>query len=74
MHKTEDQMKKEDCIVSLGTVLAIVTFMHNALIVIHNATPYQALYGRQPAILLPLEGVIGTRNLLACNHGPCRTQ
>lgn len=30
--------------------------MHNSLIAINDATPYQALFGRQPALLPPLEG------------------
>ena len=37
-------------------VLAIVTFMKNALTVINTSTPYQALFGRQPALLPPMEG------------------
>ena len=30
--------------------------MHNSLIAIHDSSPYNALYGRQPAMLPPLEG------------------
>ena len=30
--------------------------MHNSLIVINDSTPYRALFGRQPALLPPLEG------------------
>ena len=56
LRRTESQCKKEDLIATIEQVLAIVVFMHNSLICINNSTPYQALLGRQPAMLPPLEG------------------
>ena len=56
LHRTETQVKQESLISSFQWVLAIVTFMHNALICINGSTPYNALFGRQPPILPPLEG------------------
>ena len=56
LHRVESQILKESLVCSFKCVLAIVTFMHNSLIVIHDSSPYNALYGRQPAMLPPLEG------------------
>ena len=56
MHRTEQQCKKEGLIATVEQVLATVVLMHNSLICINNSTPYQALLGRQPAMLPPLEG------------------
>jgi len=56
LHGTESQLKKESLTASFEMVLAQVTFMHNSLTVINSSTPYQALLGRQPAMLPPLEG------------------
>ena len=55
-HRTEQQLIKEEVRCTFEQVLAIVTFMKNALTVINSSTPYQALFGRQPAMLPPLEG------------------
>ena len=56
LHKAETQALKESLCVSFTTVLGLVTFMHNALTCINNHTPYNALLGRQPHLLPPLEG------------------
>ena len=56
LHRAETQVIKESLCVSFGIVLGFVTFMHNALVCINNHTPYQALLGRQPNLLPPLEG------------------
>jgi len=47
---------KEGLRVTFTQVLAIVTFMHNAMTVINGSTPYQALIGRQPQLFPSLEG------------------
>ena len=49
-------MIKEGIVMAFSVILAIVTFMKNALTVVNTSTPYQALLGRQPAMLPPLEG------------------
>ena len=56
LNRTESQIKFEDLICTLEQVVAIVTFMHNALVSINQSIPYQGLIGRQPATLPPLEG------------------
>ncbi len=56
LHTTESQLIKEERRVGLEHSLAAVTFAHNALTVINGATPYQALFGRQPAMLPAIEG------------------
>ncbi len=53
LHATESQLKSEGIKVPFEQVLAIVTFMHNALIVINGATPYNAVIGRQAIVLPP---------------------
>ena len=53
---TETQLKRDGVQVPFEQVLATVTFMKNAITVINGATPYQAVLGRQPTILPPLEG------------------
>ena len=56
LHGTESQMIKEGINVPFEQTLAITEFMKNSLTVITDSTPYQALFGRQPAMLPPLEG------------------
>ena len=56
LQRAECQVIKESLCISFSTVLGLVTFMHNALVCINNHTPYQALLGRQPHLLPPLEG------------------
>ena len=59
-HSTEGQLIKEGISCTFEEVLASVVFAKNALTVINNATPYQALFGRQPAMLPPIEeGSVG---------------
>ena len=56
LHKTESQLVKEALNVPFEQALATVIFMKNALTVINSSTPYQAVFGRQPALLPPMEG------------------
>ena len=56
LHTTEDMILKEGLLVTFIQVLAIVTFMKNALTVINGSTPYHALIGQQPALFPSLEG------------------
>ena len=56
LHLTETQLKRDGVQVPFEQVLTTVTFMKNALTVINTSTPYQGLFGFQPAILPPLEG------------------
>ena len=56
LHLTETQMINEGLTAPFAQVLAITTFAKNALTVINESTPYQAVLGRQPRILPPLEG------------------
>lgn len=56
LHRVESQIKEESLCCTFEICLATVTFMHNSLIVIGKSTPYQALLGRQPAMLPPLAG------------------
>ena len=56
LHGTESQLLAEDIRVPFEQVLATVTFMGNSLTVVNTSTPYQAVLGRQPAMLPPLDG------------------
>ena len=56
LQRVEAQVLKESLCVSFVILLGLITFMHNALTSINNHTPYQALLGRQPHLLPPLEG------------------
>ena len=56
LHRTESQLIKEALLACFETVLAIVTFMKNALTNINGSTPYNGVLGRQPAMLPPMEG------------------
>ena len=49
-------MIKGSLCISSTTVLGLVAFMHNALVLINNHTLYQAVLGREPHLLPPLEG------------------
>ena len=56
LHRTESQLLKESIRCTFEQVLYIVFFMKNSLTVVNTSTPYNALLGRQPAMLPPLEG------------------
>ena len=61
LHTTELQLQKESLKVPFEEVLAVTLFAKNALTVINNATPFQALFGRQPTMLPPIEeGSLGS--------------
>ena len=54
---TESQLIKESVRATFDEqVLATVFFMKNSLTVVNSSNSYQALFGRQPAMLPPLEG------------------
>lgn len=54
--RIDTQMRTDNLVAACNSALALVTFMHHALTCINGRTPYQALFGRQPHILPPLEG------------------
>ncbi len=56
LHVIETQMIKEGIKAPFEQILATATFMKNALTSVNGSTPYQAVLGRQPAMLPPLEG------------------
>ena len=56
LQRAESQVVKESLAVSSVIVLGLVAIVHNALASINNHIPYQALLGRQPHLLPPLEG------------------
>ena len=51
LHKTEDQCKREGISLSFRSLLAECFYMGNALTYIGGSSPYQAVYGRTPAML-----------------------
>ena len=56
LHTTESQLLQEGITVTCDHALAVVTFMKNSLTVVNESTPYNALLGRQPLMLPPMEG------------------
>ena len=54
MHVIEDQMKHEGLSVTMNVLLAEAVFAGNCLTYVGGVTPYQVVYGRQPAILPPM--------------------
>ena len=50
MHVIKAQLKREGVSVSLATLLSEAVFAGNCLTFVGGVTPYQAVYGRQPAI------------------------
>ena len=56
LQRVATQVIKESLWVNFNTMFALVTFMHNALVCINQHIPYQALLGRQPNLVPPLEG------------------
>ena len=60
IHTTETQCLKEGIYNAFESTVAIVNFSLNALTVINTSTPYNAVLGRQPPMLPPIEG--GYRN------------
>ena len=56
LHTTETQLMQENVTVPFEQVLASCVATKNALTVVGTATPYQALYGRNPIMLPPMEG------------------
>ena len=60
LQTTEAQLIKEGISIPFEQVLSTVFFVHNSLTVINGSTPYQALFGRQPAILPPRGWAFGS--------------
>ena len=56
MHVIESQAKRENRTITFTVLLSEAIQAANVLISINGSTPYQALIGRQPAMLPPLEG------------------
>ena len=54
MHLTQAQCEREGVAITIKTLLAQCIFVCNALTSVGGVTPYQAVLGRQPAILPPL--------------------
>ncbi|CAE7335666.1 RNR1 [Symbiodinium sp. CCMP2592] len=55
LHVMHEQLERESVQCSFPTVLAEAVFAGNALTHVGGSTPYQAVYGRQPAMLPPLD-------------------
>ena len=55
LHVMEEQLEREGLVYAFPALLAEAIFAGNALVHIGGSTPYQAVYGRQPAMLPPLE-------------------
>ena len=56
LHIMTEQMKREGIELSPRVMVMSAFFALNALTTVGTKTPYQALYGRQPAMLPPIEG------------------
>ena len=54
MHCVEEQASREGLLIANVMLLSSSVFAGNAFISVGGSTPYQALYGRQPAMLPPL--------------------
>ena len=55
LHVMHEQLERESAQCSFPIVLAEAVFAGNALTHVGGSTPYQAVYGRQPAMLPPLD-------------------
>ena len=55
LHVMHEQLERESVQSSFPIVLAEAVFAGNSLTHVGGSTPYQAVYGRQPAMLPPLE-------------------
>ncbi|CAE7222318.1 unnamed protein product [Symbiodinium sp. CCMP2592] len=55
LHVMEEQLEREGLVYTFPSLLAEAIFAGNALVHVGGSTPYQAVYGRQPAMLPPLE-------------------
>ena len=51
LHKTEEQLKREGLRLSFRSIMSECFYMGNALTFIGGSSPYQAVYGRTPAML-----------------------
>jgi len=60
LHVIEDQLRTEGITVTFPILLAEAVFAGNCLTFVGGVTPYQVVYGRQPAILPPMS--IDTEN------------
>ncbi|CAE7210155.1 unnamed protein product [Symbiodinium sp. CCMP2456] len=55
MHTMEEQLEREGIVYTFPALLAEAVFAGNSLTHVGGSTPYQAVYGRQPWMLPPLE-------------------
>ena len=55
LHYIDDQMDLDGIVIDEDCILAEAVLAKNALVSIGGASPYQAVYGRQPNLLLPFE-------------------
>ena len=55
LHVMETQLEREGLVYSFPALLAEAIFAGNSLVHVGGVTPYNAVYGRQPAMLPPLE-------------------
>jgi len=64
LHTAHSQCDREGVRTTFDVLLAMVVFAKNALVTVGGHTPYQAVYGRQPAMLPPhrVTGNAGWRN------------
>jgi len=56
LHKVEDQCKLEGLVVNKEHVLSEATFAKNAFVQVQGQSPYTAVLGRTPNLLLEVEG------------------
>ena len=55
LHTMEEQLEREGIVYTFPALLAEAVFAGNSLTHVGGSTPYQAVYGRQPWMLPPLE-------------------
>ena len=55
LHVMEEQLERESLVYQFPALLAEAVFSGNALTHVGGSTPYQAVYGRQPWMLPPIE-------------------
>ena len=55
MHIMEEQCKREGITITINMLNAMSIFAGNCLTTVGQGTPYQAVYGRQPAMLPELQ-------------------
>eukprot|EP00969_Alexandrium_andersonii_P178145 7877243-Alexandrium_andersonii.AAC.1 len=51
VHRTVEQLKQEGLVLPFEQIVSACVFAGNALISVNGSTPYNAVYGRVPAML-----------------------